>query len=165
MLESACETFFFKDDLRDIERKGYGVVFSCNASNHYCPTIVISKQNYASWQLEQLSLLAKAQLALIDEIEFNDVSDTNAVHLEVFKEQLNHTVQLFGPTLKTGAGTARAKAKRPHGILFTNVPGIPSDPQAPQNSVGEPNPTPPVPGAPAFHSPPAKGKKRKKYLC
>ena len=67
------------------------------------------------------------------------MSDINAVHLEVFKEQLNHTVQLFGPTLGTGAGTARAKAKRPHGVLFTNAPGIPSDPQAPQSSVGKPN--------------------------
>ena len=47
MLESACEPFF-KQDLRDIERKGYDVVFSHNASNHYCPTIAISKGNYAT---------------------------------------------------------------------------------------------------------------------
>ena len=75
MLESACETFFFKEDLKDIERKVYGVVFSHNASNHYCPTIVISKGNYATWQLEQLVLISKGALALIDENDINDVAD------------------------------------------------------------------------------------------
>ena len=128
MLESACETFFFKEDLRDIERKGYGVVFGTNASNHYCPTIVIPKQNYATWQLEQLSLLSRAQLTLIDEIGFNDVAPEKHVHLQVFKEQLATTVELFGPAVGAGTVAARAKAKsKPSGVLFTQTPGVAVD--------------------------------------
>ena len=164
MLESACEVFFFKDDLKDIERKGYGLVFSTNASNHYCPTIVISKKNYANWQLEQVALLSKVQLALIQEIDINDVSGVNAVHIEVLKEQLNYTIKLFGPTINTGASATRAKAKaRVPGVLFTNAPGIPH--QTPESSVGQPCPTPPVPAASTPQPSPGKKKKGKTYLC
>ena len=75
MLESACETFFSEQDLRDIERKGYGVVFSHNSSNHYFPTIVIYKVNYAKWQLKPLALISRGALGLIDEIDIKDVPD------------------------------------------------------------------------------------------
>ena len=163
MLEPACEVFFFKDDLKDIERKGYGVVFSTSASNHYCPTIVISKKHYANWQLEQVALLSKAQLALIQENDINDVSDVNAVHIEVLKEQLNYTIKLFGPTINTGASATRAKAKaRVPGVLFTNAPRIPH--QTPESSVGQPCPTPPVPAAPTPQPSPGK-KKKGKLTC
>ena len=106
MIESACETFFYKEDLRDIEKKEYGVVFSFNASNHYCPTIVISKSNYALWQLEQLAMISMESLSLIQEIDVTQLDDFQKVHLEVFKDQLNTTIQLFGPTI--GATTCTA---------------------------------------------------------
>ena len=105
MIESASETFFYKEDLRDIEKKGYGVVFSFNASNHYCPTIVISKSNYALWQLELLAMISMGSLSLIQEIDVTQLDDFQKVHLEVFKDQLNTTIQLFGPT--TGATTCK----------------------------------------------------------
>ena len=140
-------------------------LLSTNASNHYCPTIVISKENYANWQLEQVALLSKAQLALIQEIEINDVSDVNAVHIDVLKEQLNYTIQLFGPTVNTGAAATRAKAKaRVPGVLFTNAPGIPQ--QTPQSSVSQPGPALLVPAPPTPQPSPAKkNKKGKTYLC
>ena len=145
MIESACETFFYKEDLRDIEKKGYGVVFSFNASNHYCPTIVISRSNYALWQLEQLAMISMGSLSLIQEIDVTQLEDFQKVHLEVSKDQLSTTIQLFGPTIGATTCTAGAVAKA-SGVLFTNAPGIILDSQDPQRPVDQPVPAPPIPG-------------------
>ena len=165
MIESACETFFYKEDLKDIEKKGYGIVFSFNALNHYCPTIVISKTNYAAWQLEQLAIISMGSLSLINEIDITQLADFQKEHLEVFKEQLNTTEQVFGSTIGTSTATAGAKAI-PSGVLFTAVPGVPAEPgsssssQAPQSSIDQP-----IPAHFVSHPPSAKKKKGKWYLC
>ena len=79
----------------------------------------------------RLSILAKAQRALINEIEFNNVSDINAVHLEVFKEQLNHTVQLFWPHTGNRCRYSKGKGKEapmefcsPMHLVFLLIPKL-----------------------------------------
>ena len=165
MIESTCETFFFKEDLRDIEKKGYGIVFSFNLLNHYCPTIVISKSDYAASQLKQLAIISMGSLSLINEIDIKQLADYQKVHFEVFKDQLDTAVQLFGSTIGTSTATVGTKAK-PSGVLFTAASGIPAEPggsgssQAPQSSVDQPSPAPPISPPPV-----AKKKKGKIYLC
>ena len=94
-------------------------MFNFNATNHYCPTIVISKSNYAAWQLEQLAMISMGFLSLIQEIDVTQLADYQQVHLEVFKGQLNTTIQLFGPTI--GATTymySRGSNKRPWCLVY-----------------------------------------------
>ena len=165
MIESACETFFYKEDLRDIEKKGYGVVFRFNASNHYCPTIVISRSNYALWQLEQLAMISMGSLSLIQEIDVTQLEDFQKVHLEVFKDQLSTTIQLFGPTIGATTCTAGAVAKA-SGVLFTNAPDIIPDSQDPQRSIDQPVPASPISGTSGSQPLPEKRKRSKKiYMC
>ena len=64
------------------------------------------------------------------------LADYQQVHLEVFKDQLNTTIQLFGPTI----GAATGAVTKGSGVLFTNAPGIPADTQDPQGSVNQPVP-------------------------
>ena len=109
-------------------------------------------------------------LSLINEIDITQVADFQKEHLEVFKEQLNTTVQLFGSTIGTSTATAGAKAI-PSGVLFTAAPGVPgetgstSSSQAPQSSIHQPMPAHFVSHAPTSHPPSAKKKNRKHYLC
>ena len=86
-------------------------------------------------------------LSLINEIDITQLADFQTEHLEVFKQQLNTTVQLFGSTTGTSTATAGAKAI-PSGVLFTAAPGVPAEPgsssssQAPQSSIDQPIPAP-----------------------
>ena len=42
-IESACENRFYTQDLKNVDRKGIAIVLGHNASNHFCPTVIISQ--------------------------------------------------------------------------------------------------------------------------
>ena len=78
----------------------------------------------------------------------------NAVHLRVFKEQLNTTEQLFGPAISTSTAAARAKAK-PSEVLFTGDSGIPAvTGDGSQEPVDNPPVMPAIPSPPTSQPPP-----------
>ena len=55
-IESACENLFYTQDLKNVDRKGIAIVLGHNASNHFCPTVIISQREYVSWQLSMLAM-------------------------------------------------------------------------------------------------------------
>ena len=72
MIESACERKFYTDDFKNIDRKGTGVVFTYNNSNHYCPTVIISQRDYVAWQLQCIGHMASATITFIYDVDQNN---------------------------------------------------------------------------------------------
>ena len=105
----------------------------CNEMGKYFALeYVICNMHFGT--LEQLAMISMGSLSLIQEIDITQLEDFQKVHLEVFKDQLSTTIQLFGPTIGATTCTAGAVAKA-SGVLFTNAPGIIPDSQDPQRPI------------------------------
>ena len=59
MVESAYEAKFYKNDFSSVDRPGVPIVLGHNSSNHYAPTVILSREEYYQWQLELVAKIGK----------------------------------------------------------------------------------------------------------
>ena len=68
MVESAYEAKFYKGDFANVDRPGVRIVLRHNSTNHYAPIVVLSKEEYANWQLK-LAKIGKSFLNVVHEVD------------------------------------------------------------------------------------------------
>ena len=116
-IESACENRFYTQDLKNADRKGIAIVLAHNASNHYCPTVIISQREYVTWQLEYVGLMASSTLTLISEVDRNNCNTSQKAILEKLDTTLAQAVRSFGGSTKPiSSATGHAKD-----VMFSQV--------------------------------------------
>ena len=116
-IESACENRFYTQDLKNVDRKGIAIVLGHNASNHFCPTVIISQREYVSWQLEYVGLMASSTLTLISEVDRNNCNQSQKAILEKLDTTLAQAVRSFGGSTKSiSSATGHAKD-----VMFSQV--------------------------------------------
>ena len=69
MVESAFEAKFYKGDFANVDRPGVPIVLGHNSTNHYAPTVILSKEEYANWQLELVAKIGKSFLNVVHEVD------------------------------------------------------------------------------------------------
>ena len=89
-----------------------------NASNHLCPTVIISQREYVSWQLEYFGLMASSTPTLISEVDKNHCTQSQKVLLEKLDTTLAQAVRSFGGSTKPiSYATGHAKD-----VMFSQIP-------------------------------------------
>ena len=69
MIELAYEAKFYKGDYSNVDRTGIPIVLVHNSSNHYVPTVILNREEYAQWQLELVGKIGKCFLNEIHEVD------------------------------------------------------------------------------------------------
>ena len=59
MVELAYEARLYKGDFSNVDRPGVPIVLAHNSSNHYAPTVILNREEYAQWQLELVGKIVK----------------------------------------------------------------------------------------------------------
>ena len=59
MAEPAYEFKFYKGEFANVDRPGVPIVLGHNSTNHYAPAVILSKEEYANWQLEFVAKIEK----------------------------------------------------------------------------------------------------------
>ena len=118
LLNQHVRNCFYTQDLKNVDRKGIAIVLGHNASNHFCPTVIISQREYVSWQLEYVGLMASSTLTLISEVDKNHCNKSQRALLEKLDTTLAQAVRSFGGSTKPIlSATGHAKD-----VMFSQVP-------------------------------------------
>ena len=81
MVESAYEAKFDKGDFGNVDRPGVPIVIVHNSTNHYAPTVIPSKEEYAQWQLELVAKIGKYFLNVVYEVDVSCINKEQKHHL------------------------------------------------------------------------------------
>ena len=144
MLQSGRETWFFDADQPNIDKKGVSVCLVYNGHNHYCPSLVINKDEFTRFQLDQLVTISTATIDLINEIDLQNIKEDKKVQqVNELEEVLRRTLTVLGKkqpgqksrkTLRTVLWGG-ASVDAPHG--FPDVPASSGKPSSlPKRPVG-----------------------------
>ena len=83
MVESAYEAKFYKNDFSNVDRPGVPIVLGHNSSNHYAPTVILSREEYCQWQLEPVAKIGKCFLNVAHEVDVSCIKEDHKHHLGV----------------------------------------------------------------------------------
>ena len=68
-----------------MERPGVPIVLGHNSTNHYAPTVILSKEEYANCQLESVATIGKSFLNVVHEVDVCCISKKQKHHLGVMQ--------------------------------------------------------------------------------
>ena len=98
MVESAYEAKFYKGDFANVDRPGVPIVLGHNSTNHYAPTVILSKEEYANWQLELVAKIGKSFLNVVHEVDVSCISKEHKRHLGVMQAAVSAEVNCITRT-------------------------------------------------------------------
>ena len=97
MLQSGRETWFFHADERSIEKKGVSICLVYNGHNHYCPSLVLNREEFTRFQLEQLTTISGATIELIKQIDLKNIKeDPKVQQINQLENVLRNTLNVLG---------------------------------------------------------------------
>lgn len=147
--EAGSETVLFETDLPHVERKAIGVVLAYNGMNHYCPTLIINKDEFLRFQMRQLSSLCVATTTLATEINLQKIPKEKAASIRDLERQMRKTINDLKEDEEPETRTSRTLKS----VLWA----------APENI--EPDVPAPVPGTSGESSSAPKPVGRKRLYC
>ena len=74
MVEPAYEAKFYKGDFGNVDRPRVPIVLGHNSTSHYAPTVILSKEEYAQWQLELVAKIGKCFLNVVHEVDVSCIN-------------------------------------------------------------------------------------------
>ena len=121
MVESAYEAKFYKNDFSNVDRPGVPIVLGHNSSNHYAPTVILSREEYCQWQLELVAKIGKCFLNVANEVDVSCIKKDHKHHLGVMQSTVSAGVAAI-------TGTQFTPTTSPAPVLFAEQPsaGVPS---------------------------------------
>ena len=121
MVESAYEAKFYKGDFGNVDRPGVLIVLGHNSTNHFAPTVILSNEEYAQWQLELVAKIGKCFLNVVHEVDVSCINKKQKHHLDVMQAAVSAGVTCI-------TGTEFTPTTSPAPVLLAQQPaaGIPS---------------------------------------
>ena len=103
-----------------MDRPGVSIVLGHNSTDHYASTVILSKKEYANWQLELVAKIGKNFLNVVHEVDVPCISKEQKHHLGVMQAAVSAGVTCI-------IGTEFTPTTSPAPVLFAQQPaGIPN---------------------------------------
>ena len=115
MVESIYEAKFYKSDFSNVDRPGVPIVLAHNSSNHYAPTVILNREEYAQWQLELVGKIGKCFLNVIHEVDVTCIKKDQRHHPGVMQSAVSAGVTCI-------TGTEFTPTTSPAPVLFAQQP-------------------------------------------